>query len=188
MALWGKTDAAASAPKFTGLASNGAIANALFGVATTGVFGVDAAESQYARATDKKPVAQGWVLQQYGTGPVDTIAKNNGGTGYANTQVVTLSNGAVNATATITTNSTGGVTALTLTNAGSGFANSGHIVIQVANTTAPSNSTNSNTSLGTGLTLTLTFGGRAGRVHRETLVALTAYPNNDASDDSQFPE
>ena len=66
MALWGKTDAAASAPKFTGLASNGAIANAIFGGAKTGVFGVDAAESQYARATDNKPVAQGWVLQQYG--------------------------------------------------------------------------------------------------------------------------
>ena len=188
MALWGKTDAAASAPKFTGLASNGAIANALFGVATTGVFGVDAAESQYARATDKKPVAQGWVLQQYGTGPVATIAKNAGGTGYTNNEVVTLSNGTVNATATITTNSTGGVTALTLTNAGSGFANAGHIVVQVANSTAPSNSTNGNTSGGSSLTLTLTFGGRAGRVHRETLVALTAYPNNDASDDTQFPE
>ena len=99
-----------------------------------------------------------------------------------------MSNGVVNATATITTNSTGGVTALTLTNGGSGFANTGHIVIQVANTTAPSNSTNANTSAGTSLTLTLTLGGRAGRVNRETLVALTAYPNNDASDDTQFPE
>lgn len=188
MALWGKTDAAASAPKFTGLASNGAIANALFGVATTGVFGVDAAESQYARATDNKPVAQGWVLQQYGTGPVLTVAKNAGGSGYVNNEVVTLSNGVVNATATITTNSTGGVTALTLTNGGSGFANTGHIVIQVANSTAASNSTNGNTSGGSSLTLTITLGGRAGRVNRETLVALTAYPNNDASDDSQFPE
>ena len=92
MALWGKTDAAASAPKFTGLASNGAIANTLFGGARTGVFGVDAAESQYARATTKKPVTQGWVLQQYGTGPVLTIAPNVGGSGYVNTQVVTLSN------------------------------------------------------------------------------------------------
>lgn len=188
MALWGKTDAAASAPKFTGLASNGAIANTLFGGVRTGVFGVDAAESQYARATTKKPVAQGWVLQEYGTGPVLTIAPNAGGSGYVNTQVVTLSNGTVNATATITTNATGGVTALTLTNGGSGFANTGHIRIQVANTTAPSNSTNGNTSAGSSLTLTLTLGGRAGRVNRETLVALTAYPNNDASDDGQFPE
>ena len=188
MALWGKTDAAASAPKFTGLASNGAIANTLFGGARTGVFGVDAAESQYARATTKKPVAQGWVLQEYGTGPVLTIAPNVGGSGYVNTQVVTLSNGVVNATATITTNSTGGVTALTLTNGGSGFANTGHIVIQVANTTAPSNSTNANTSAGSNLTLTLTFGGRAGRVHRETLCAMTAAPTTDASDDTQFPE
>lgn len=188
MALWGKTDAAASAPKFTGLASNGAIANALFGVVTTGVFGVDAAESQYARATDKKPVGQGWVLQQYGTGPVTALAIADGGSGYANTEVVTFSNGTVNATATITTNSTGGVTTLTLTAGGSGFANSGQIVIQVANTTAPSNSTNANTSAGTDLDVTITLGGRAGRVNRETLVALTAYPNNDASDDGQFPE
>lgn len=188
MALWGKTDAAASAPKFTGLASNGAIANTLFGGAKTGVFGVDAAESQYARATTKKPVAQGWVLQQYGTGGVLTIAKNAGGSGYVNAEVVTLSNGTTNATATITTNSTGGVTALTLTANGSGFANTGHIKIQVANSTAASNSTNGNTSGGSSLTLTITLGGRAGRVSREALVALTAYPNNDAADDGQFPE
>jgi len=188
MALWGKTDAAASAPKFTGLASNGALANTLFGGVKTGVFGVDAAESQYARATDDKPVAQGWVLQQYGTGGVLTIAQNAGGTGYANAQVVTLSNATTNATATITTNSTGGVTALTITANGSGFANSSHIVIQVANSTAASNSTNGNTSAGTGLTLTLTFGGRAGRVHRETLCAMTGAPTNDAADDAQFPE
>ena len=143
MALWGKTDAAASAPKFTGLASNGAIANTLFGGAKTGVFGVDAAESQYARATTKKPVSQGWVLQQYGTSGVVSIAPNAGGSGYVNNNVVTLSNGTVNATATITTNSTGGVTALTLTANGSGFANTGHIRIQVANSTAASNSTKS---------------------------------------------
>lgn len=188
MALWGKTDAAASAPKFTGLAANGAIANALFGVVTTGVFGVDASESQYSRATTKKPVGQGWVLQQYGTGGVVTIAKNAGGTGYVNNQVVTLSNGSVNATATLTTNSTGGVTAVTLTSNGSGFANTGHIRIQVANTTAASNATNGNTSAGSSLTLTITLGGRAGRVSREQLVALTAYPNTDAADDGQFPE
>ena len=188
MALWGKTDAAASAPKFTGLASNGAVANAIFGGVRTGVFGVDAAESKYARATTKKPVAQGWVLQEYGTGGVLTIAPNAGGSGYVNSQVVTLSNGIVNATATIATNATGGVTTLTLTANGSGFANTSVIRIQVANTTAPSNSTNGNTSLGTGLTLTLTLGGRAGRVNRETLVAMTAYPNNDAADDGQFPE
>jgi hypothetical protein len=188
MALWGKTDAAASAPKFTGLASNGAIANAIFGGVTTGVFGVDAAESQYARATDNKPVAQGWVLQQYGTGPVTALAISAGGASYVNNEVVTFSNGTTNATATITTNATGGVTALTITAGGSGFANSGHIVIQVANSTAASNSTNGNTSGGSSLAVTITLGGRAGRVNRETLVALTAYPNNDASDDGQFPE
>lgn len=188
MALWGKTDAAASAPKFTGLASNGAIANALFGVVTTGVFGVDAAESQYARATNKKPVSQGWVLQQYGTGSVLTVAANNGGSAYVNNNVVTLSNGVVNATATVTTNSTGGVTSITLTNAGSGFANTGHIKIHVANSTAAANSTNSNTSAGSGLTLAITLGGRSGRVHRETLCAMTGAPTTDAADDSQFPE
>jgi hypothetical protein len=189
MALWGNTDSQASAPKFVALASNGAYANALFDQVTdqVGVFGVDAAESQVAR-TAGKPAAQGWVLQRYGTGGVATIAKNNGGTSYVNTQVVTLSNGTVNATATITTNATGGVTDLTLTNSGSGFANSGQIRIQVANTTTTSNSTNGNTSSGTGLTLTLTFNGQAGRVHKETLVAMTAHPDDDASDDAQYPD
>ena len=188
MALWGKTDAAASAPKFTGLASNGAIANTLFGGLKTGVFGVDSAESQYARATTDKPVSPGWVLQQYGTGPVTALAVATGGSSYVNTQVVTLSNGTVNATATISTNSTGGVTALTLTNGGSGFANTGIIRVQVANTTAASNSTNANTSGGSSLAVTITLGGRAGRVHRETLCAMTAAPTNDAADDGQFPE
>lgn len=187
MALWGKTDAAASAPKFTGLASNGAIANALFNQATTGVFGVDAAEGQAARGDGKGGAGQGWILQQYGTGPVTSIAVASGGSGYVNTEVLTLSNGTVNATATLSTNASGGVTSLTLTAAGSGFANSGHIVVQVANTTAASNSTNGNTSGGTGLTLTISLGGRAGRVNRENLVALTAYPNND-SEDTQYPD
>lgn len=188
MALWGKTDAAASAPKFTGLASNGAIANAIFGGVTTGVFGVDAAESQYARVNSGRPVAQGWVLQQYGTGPVTALEVAAGGTGYVNNEVVTFSNGTVNATATVTTNATGSVTALTLTAGGSGFADIAHIVIQVANSTAASNSTNGNTSGGSSLDVTITLGGKAGRVHRETLVAMTAYPNNDASDDNEFPE
>lgn len=187
MALWGKTDAAASAPKFTGLASNGAIANALFNQATTGVFGVDAAEGQAARGDGKGGAGQGWILQQYGTGGVLSILAASGGSGYVNAEVVTLSNGTVNATATLTTNATGGVTSLTLTANGSGFANSGHIVVQVANSSVASNSTNGNTSAGTGLTLTINLGGRAGRVNRENLVALTAYPNND-SEDVQYPD
>jgi len=188
MALWGNTDAAASAPKYTGLAGNGAIANALFGVVTTGVFGVDAAEAQAARGDGKGGAGQGWILQRYGTGPVLTAAPDDGGSSYVNAEVVTLSNGVVNATATITTNSTGGVTALTLTNEGSGFANSAQIVIQVANSTAASNSTNGNTSAGSGLTLSLTFGGQAGRLFRENLVAMTSYPKDDASDDAQYPD
>lgn len=188
MALWGKTDAAASAPKFTGLASNGAIANTLFGGLRTGVFGVDSAESLYARATTDKPVSPGWVLQQYGTGPVTALAVSTGGSSYVNTTVVTVSNGTVNATATISTNSTGGVTALTLTNGGSGFANTSVLRVQVANTTAPSNSSNANTSGGSSLAVTITLGGKAGRVHRETLCAMTAAPTNDAADDGQFPE
>lgn len=188
MALWGKTDAAASAPKYTGLASNGAIANAIFGGVTTGVFGVDDAESQAARGDGKGSVSPGWVLQSYGTGPVTGLVISAGGSSYVNSEVVTFSNGTTNATATITTNSTGGVTALAITAGGSGFANSGHIVIQVANTTAASNSTNGNTSGGSSLAVTITLGGAAGRVYRETLVAMTAAPTTDASDDAQFPD
>lgn len=186
MALWGNTDAAASAPKYTGLASNGAIANALFNQATTGVFGVDATEGQVARGDGKGSVGQGWILQQYGTGGIITLAIADGGASYVNNEVVTFSNGFTNATATISTNATGGVDSLTLTANGTGFANSGHIVIQVANSTAASNSTNGNTSGGSGLDITITLGGRAGRVLRENLAAMTAYPNNDSEND-QFP-
>lgn len=191
MALWGITDAAASAPKFTAIASNGCIANAAYEVIAggVGVFGVDAAESQVQR-TAGKPVAQGWIYQRYGTGSLLTIAPNAGGATYVNTTVVTLSNssaGVINATATITTNSTGGVTALTITNTGSMISNSAMLKIHVANTTAAANSSNANTSGGSGLTLTLTFDGQAGRLHRETLVALTAAPTND-SDDAQFAD
>lgn len=187
MALWGKTDAAASAPKFTGLASNGAIANALFNQATTGVFGVDAAEGQAARGDGKGGAGQGWILQQYGTGGIVSLVIAAGGSGYVNNEVVTFSNGFTNATATLGTNATGGVTSVTITANGTGFANTGQIVIQVANSTAASNSTNGNTSAGSSLDLTITLGGRAGRVNRENLVALTAYPNND-SEDVQYPD
>lgn len=65
MPLWGLTDAAGSAPKYTTTAANGNKGSDDFG---TTVFGVDAAESVAARGDDKGSVAPGWVRKVTGTG------------------------------------------------------------------------------------------------------------------------
>lgn len=64
MALWAKTDAAPSAPKYTTSAENGDKGADDFG---TTVFGVDTAEAQAQRA-EGTPVSPGWVKREAGTG------------------------------------------------------------------------------------------------------------------------
>ena len=64
MALWAKTDAAPSAPKYTTSAENGDKGADDFG---TTVFGVDTAEAQAQRA-EGTPVSPGWVKRDVGTG------------------------------------------------------------------------------------------------------------------------
>lgn len=64
MALWAKTDASGSAPKYTTSADNGDKGADDFG---TTVFGVDTAESQAQRA-EGTPVSPGWVKRVAGTG------------------------------------------------------------------------------------------------------------------------
>ena len=98
-----------------------------------------------------------------------------GGSGYANGEIVTVSNGVVNATASITTNTTGGISSLTFVApgyAGSGFANNtapGIAITTVSGTNG--NVTVNSLAGGAGLVLTPTLGGRAGRITSETLVA-----------------
>jgi len=101
-----------------------------------------------------------------------------GGSGYANGEVVTVSNGQINATGSITTNATGGITGITLVApfyAGRGFAAANSTASPAAITTA--NGTNGNVVVatigagGTSLSSTVTLGGRSSRVQYETLVA-----------------
>lgn len=105
-----------------------------------------------------------------------------GGSGYSNSDTIVFSNGQVNATATLSTNSTGGIANITLTSAGRGFpSNTGTVV-----TITTSAGTNGNVVVntlggGTGTTtLVPVLGGRAGRIHYETLVAgsITGSPPN----------
>lgn len=175
MALWGKTDAAAYAPKNKMIINadksrgNVRFANTTTGVANIGtgpmrvsLIGANTAEAQ---AFHKKMVP-GWILKREHTGPVLSITIGAGGTGYGNTNLINVSGGTVNATATMTTNATGGIATVAMTAIGAGFIN-------LANTTlAVTNATGGATGIGSGATLTPVLGGKAGRVSREVLVAM----------------
>ena len=92
---------------------------------------------------------------------VVAITVSAGGSGYNNSDVIVLSNGAANTgNCTITTNSTGGITAVTVVGGGQ-FPNTSVIVVQVANSTAGANSTNGNTSAGVSATFSVTLGSTA---------------------------
>jgi len=92
---------------------------------------------------------------------VVSVTVSDGGSGYVNGEIVTFSNGTVNATANIaSTNSTGGITSVTILTNGQ-FPNTSVVVIQVANSTVASNSTNGNTSSGVGATFSLSLGSTA---------------------------
>lgn len=116
--------------------------------------------------------------------PANAIANSGaawtigGGTGYVNGEIVTVSNGTINATAAITTNATGGITSLAFQApgwAGSGFgaANTTRAVVTIATAAGTNGNVTVNAiAAGAGLVLTATLGGRAGRVTYETLVAM----------------
>lgn len=170
MALWGKTDAAASAPKNKNVISTkGSRGNTAFDNTTpsalvtnlaVGVFGVSTAEAQ----ATTKVAHPGWVLRKAYTGPVDKIAITAQGTGYTNGDFVKVSGGHVNAVAAVGTDAAGKATSLTFTNHGEGFVNTSTLTVAVVNSTFGA-------TTGSGATFTVTLGGRAGRVHNETLVA-----------------
>jgi len=98
-------------------------------------------------------------IDEANSGPnaIVQLSVANAGTGYANSQIVTFSNGTVNATASIATNTTGSITSLSIQSGGN-FANTSIIRTQIANTTTTSNSTNGNTSSGTGASFTKVLG------------------------------
>jgi hypothetical protein len=92
-----------------------------------------------------------------GPNAIVQLSVANAGTGYVNNQIVTFSNGTVNATASIATNTTGSITSLSIQSGGN-FANTSTIRTQIANTTTTSNSTNGNTSSGSGASFTIVLG------------------------------
>jgi hypothetical protein len=167
--LWKSVKEANGAPKHPILATGTANGEAMYQNTTpsafvsglvTGVHGANSADTVVAGEAHK-----GWNLKKYGTGPVATLAINAGGTSYNNTDVITISGGTTNGTATLTTNSTGGLATVTLTALGAGFTNTAATTVAVANSTGGATG-------GSGATFVTTFGGRAGRVMSETLVAM----------------
>lgn len=196
MSLWGKNDAASNTPyvEATGnvnKTANTANRDALYGNTTVGAFvagqavgtfGVTTNEMANTTGEGKKVVHAGWNLRRAGTGPLDNLVISAGGSGYSNNDTIKVAVAApgVNATASLTTNSTGGIISTTITNVGFGFTAKNPSV-------AFANSTGGTTIAGSGATIVATTGGRAGRVQYETLVAMKSM-TGDGSDDTQLPD
>jgi len=104
-----------------------------------------------------------------------------GGTAFLNTDIITVSNATVNATATLATNSTGGITSTTVTANGlwPNTAANTAAVFTIANstggaTTGSGETLAANLGTSTGGSVVLTLGGRAGRTQSEVLVAMNS--------------
>lgn len=171
MTLWGNVAAnSAQAPKMKDISPKGsANGSALFGNVTPGAFRPGLAVGVFGAADPSGANAAmpsaGWQIVTRGSGPIATLTINAGGTTYANTDLIKVSGGKVNAAGTLVTNSTGGLTSVTITTAGSGFINVASTTVAVTNATGGA-------SAGSGATFVFTLGGRAGRVMAETLVAM----------------
>ncbi|AGS80948.1 hypothetical protein [Caulobacter phage Cr30] len=175
MGLWGKNALANNAPKFPVISNANKVNTAVYGNtafvnstasafvnnAVIGVFGANTATANsVGRGT-----TPGWVIKTQGTGPVANLTVNTAGASYTNGDIVRVSNGAVNATFTVSTNTGGSITSLTSTNNGAGFINVATAVVAVTNSSG-------GTTTGSSATFVLRLGGRAGRVNYETLVAM----------------
>jgi hypothetical protein len=145
----------------------------------TGVFGVSATEqaNNNLNSSPEHAAHAGWIYRKAGTGPIVRVGITAGGTGYNNTDVMTIASPQAggNATVSIGTNSTGGVTTLTITNSGAGF-----LAVNATANISIANSTGGATAGSTG-SFTATAGGRAGRSHSETLVAMGSLGANTTS-------
>lgn len=189
MALWGKNDAASNAvfsvPAQLNKTANAANRTALYGNTTVGAFvtktakgqvAVDGAEIKVA-GSGKAAAHTGWHLRTVGTGPLESLVITAGGSGYNNTDTITISGGSANGSATMTTNATGGIITVTITANGADYALK-NPTVSIANSTG-------GVSAGTGATLTATAGRRAGRVHMECLAAIGIV--GDGVDDAILP-
>ena len=136
---------------------------------------------------------------------VSAITAGGTALGYNNTSILIVSNGTINATATLATNATGGFTGGTITVTSKGFfANSkvaGDLKFTVGNSTSNSTFTGTGSIVGntlvtafsgtlansSGGTFTITFGGRAGRISYEPLVAMKNMTTENTGDNSVLP-
>lgn len=111
MSLWGNT--ANSKPKF--LNSTGTYYN------------INNCEGVTVADTANTDLTAGWTQIHYrGAGGVSSVDVNAGGTGYANTDVVTVTSAdgkGTGAAFSITANANGAITAVTVTANGSGYIN-----------------------------------------------------------------
>lgn len=191
MGSWGNTDDAANsvnyAPAQYNKTANSTTQAALYGNTTVGAFvsgkaagqfGVSTAEMANTNGESKKVTHAGWVLREAGTGSIETITISDGGEGYDNTDVISIT-GTTNATATIVTDANGVITDITITNPGAGFTAKNPTVL-IANSTGGD-------ATGNDAVLAAIAGGRAGRVSYETLVAMSSI-TGDGSDDTLLPE
>lgn len=145
----------------------------------------------------------GFARQKHVAGINDANASS---VGYSNTDVITVSNGAVNASFTVSTNATGGTLTFTVVNPGlfGNTAANATAVVAIANSTGGASGgtgavLSANLISSTGGSITIALGGRAGRVHHETLVAMgsigaqtaaygtPAAVDDATSDDTLFP-
>lgn len=146
MPLWKNLDQANHAPKFVAMSINegaGAAAKAanntaLYGNVTVGafknnmaigVFAASIAELANNSGEGKKTAAPGWQLRRAWSGPIVGVAIANTGATFANGETALLSGGSVNATATLTTNSTGGLTSASVSGSKGTFTNVSSIVV-----------------------------------------------------------
>jgi len=192
MSLWTKSDAAAGAPKFPGVAAvAGANGSQLFGntqIAAfntdlnqgVGIFGVDTTEQGVSATSNTHPQHSGWVLVKRGAGGIASITANAGSVGTNG--YVTFSGGGtgdIAANVRLSVNTAGYYDAVTI-NTQSTLNGAG--LYTVKPTAAP---VSGNASF------TITMGGRFGRRTVETLVAtgtIGTAGTSDAADDSTFPD
>jgi hypothetical protein len=137
-----------------------------------GQFGVSAAEAANTTGEGKKVAHAGWNLRTLGTGSLSGVVVVSAGTGYANSDTLSIA-ATTPATGNLITNATGNVVSFSVTSG--------------ADFTSATPTVTITTAGGTGASITATAGGRAGRVQYETLVAMGSQ-NDGTTDDSILPQ
>lgn len=192
MPLWGLTDSAANSVKYAteltraGPAGSGnankaannttlyanTVAGAFVSGRAVGQFCVTAQEMANNSAIERGfPQHAGWNMRFAGTGPVTGFNIVAGGTGYANSDLIKVSGGTINAAGIVTTNATGGLLTAVLSNPGAGFLNVSSSTLAITNATGGA-------SAGTTANVTFSLGGRSGRMSYETIVAAGSFTSS----------